>query len=191
MNASASTESRTPTASRGHSRWLPHRRIHELSREDAASRITAYVYGTVVALAAVVPLTREYAESGLSFAIVLSASLTTFFAHALAEAAGRRVRVDHRLSSTELVGELRNSLPVLTTGLVPAAILALAWVTDVPGFVAQLLAEAYIIVRLALTGVVIERIRGSRPSPRTFLVGLVLAAVGTVVAILKVALGGH
>lgn len=46
-------------------------------------------------------------------------------------------------------------------------------------------------MRLALTGFVIERIRGRRPSMRTFLAGVVLAAVGTGIAILKVVLAGH
>jgi len=166
-------------------------RTPHLSREDASSRITAYVYGTIVALATVIPLTQENAESGLSFAIVLGASLTTFFAHVFAEAAGRRAREDHSLSHRELFAELRNSTPVLTTGLVPAAILGLAWLTDVPGLAAQLLAEVYIIIRLALTGVVIERIRGRKASLRTFLAGLILAVLGAGIAILKVALGGH
>lgn len=167
------------------------RRRRELSREHAASRITAYVYGTIVALAAVIPLDRANAESGLSFAIVLGASLTTYAAHVLAESAGLRARSDASLSRAELAGELRDSLPVLTSGLVPAAILGLAWLGDIPGLWAQLFAEAYIVVRLAMTGFVIERIRGRRPSLRTFLAGGLLAAIGIVVSVLKVVLGGH
>ncbi len=122
---------------------------------------------------------------------MLGASITTYIAHVLAESAGLRARTDTSLSGKELFGELRDSLPVLTTGTVPAAILGLAWVTDLPGLWAQIAAEAYIVVRLALTGFVIERIRGQRPSLRTFLLGLGLAAVGLAAAITKVALSGH
>ncbi|MFT4212720.1 MAG: hypothetical protein QM626_12715 [Microbacterium sp.] len=170
---------------------LTRRRHADLSREHAASRITAYVYGTIVALAAVIPLGRENAESGLSFAIVLGASLTTYVAHVIAESAGLRARSDERLGRAELWGELRDSLPVLTSGLIPAAILGLAWLGDIPGLWAQLVAEGYIVVRLAITGFVIERIRGRRPSFRTFLAGMLLAAIGLVVSVLKVVVGGH
>ncbi len=149
------------------------------------------MYGTVVALAAVIPLTRDNAESGLSFAIVLGASLTTYVAHVLAESAGMRARHDEPLEIRELRSELRDSLPVLTSGVVPAAILGLAWLGDAPGLWAQIAAEAYCILRLALTGFVIERIRGRRPSLRTFLVGFVLAAVGVAASVLKVVLGSH
>ncbi len=109
----------------------------------------------------------------------------------LAESAERRARTDETLSRAEIRGELRDSLPVLTTGLVPAAILGLARLGDIPGLWAQFVAETYITVRLALTGFVIERIGGQRPSCRTFFIGVLLAAVGLTVSVLKAVLGSH
>ncbi|NQX11158.1 hypothetical protein HQQ80_05935 [Microbacteriaceae bacterium VKM Ac-2855] len=163
--------------------------VPRISREDASSRITAYVYGNIVALATVAPLTQLDAESGMSFWYVLATSFSTFLAHAFAESIGRRARSDERLTPTIIRAELRDSLPVLTSGFVPAAVLGLAWLTDVPGFGAQIAVLVYLVARLALIGPVVSRIRGERPSKRTFAAGIVLAIVGVGVAVIKVMLG--
>ncbi|MFT4263139.1 MAG: hypothetical protein QM572_07145 [Nocardioides sp.] len=166
-----------------------YRRRQRLSPEDAASRITAYVYGNILALSSLVPLTRDDAESGQSFWIVAGTSFAIFLAHALAESAGRRARTGATLTLRDLAEELRDSVPVLTSGLVPALILLAAWWGDVPGHLAQIAASGYVLVRLAVTGLVIGHMRGERPSPRTFLVGLLLAAAGTGITALKLAAG--
>lgn len=160
-----------------------------LSREDAASRITAFVYGNIVTLATVAPLTREDAESGMSFWLVLATSFSTFLAHAFAESIGRRARSDERLTPAIIRAEIRDSLPVLTSGFVPALALGLAWLTEIPGFGAQIAVLVYLVVRLALTGPIITRIRGERPSTRTFVAGFFLAVCGVGVAVVKVLLG--
>ncbi|NQX29518.1 hypothetical protein HQQ81_19405 [Microbacteriaceae bacterium VKM Ac-2854] len=160
-----------------------------LSREDASSRITAYVYGNIVALATIAPFTRADAESGMTFWYVLAASFSTFLAHAFAESIGRRARSDERLTPEIIRAELRDSLPVLTSGVVPAVVLGLAWLTDIPGFAAQIAALAYLVIRLALIGPIVSRIRGERPSKRTFFAGAALAVLGVGVAVVKVMLG--
>ncbi|CAD5991005.1 hypothetical protein [Agreia sp. COWG] len=48
--------------------------LRTISREDASSRITAYVYGNIVALATVASLTGSDAEKGTSFWYVLATS---------------------------------------------------------------------------------------------------------------------
>lgn len=162
-----------------------------LSREHAASRITAYVYGTTVTLAAIIPLSRENAERGLSALIVVGTALTTYLAHVLGDLAGHRARTDVPLDAAVLRGEFRDSLPILSSGLVPAAILGLAWAGEIPGLAAQLVAEAYVVFRLARMGFVIERLRGERPSARTFLVSFGLAGLGIAASFLKVAITLH
>ncbi|MGO3886456.1 MAG: hypothetical protein ACTJHU_09170 [Mycetocola sp.] len=160
-----------------------------LSTEDSASRITAYVYGNIVVLATLVPLGQAEAEQGRSFAIVLGVSFATFLAHVFAESAGRRARRDTRLSRSDFRSELRDSAPVLSSGLVPALVLAIAWLTGFPGLAAQLIAEAYVVLRLAFTGVIIQRIRGEASSIRTIIAGVVLALVGAGISLVKVMLG--
>ncbi|MWV48718.1 hypothetical protein GRS96_05420 [Rathayibacter sp. VKM Ac-2803] len=160
-----------------------------LSREDASSRITAYVYGNIVTLATIAPLTTVAAENGQGFWYVLATAFSTFLAHTFAESIGRRARTDERLSAAVLRAELRDSLPVLTSGILPAAVLGLAWLTAVPGSTAEIIALTYLVIRLALIGPIVARIRGERPSFRTFVAGIVLALVGIAVALVKVGLG--
>ena len=159
-----------------------------LSREDASSRITAYVYGNVVTLATVAALTTASANSGLGFWYVLATSFSTFLVHTFAESIGRRARSDEPLTPAIIRAELRDSLPVLTSGFVPVAALALAWATDVLGLLAQIAAMAYLIVRLALIGPVVASIRSEPASFRTFVAGVGLAVVGVGIALIKVTL---
>jgi hypothetical protein len=154
-----------------------------LTREDAASRITAYVYGNIVALATIAPMTVDAAESGQGLLYLLAFS--TFLAHTFAESIGRRARSDHRLTADAIRAELRDSMPVLTSSLIPAALLACAWVTDMPGLMAEIIAIAYLVIRLALLGPVVSRLRGERPSLRTFVAGVALAVVGIGIALVK------
>jgi hypothetical protein len=160
-----------------------------ISREDASSRITAYVYGNIVALATVASLTSLDAEKGTSFRYVLTTSFTTFLAHTFAESMGRRARSDEPLTWSVIRAELRDSLPVLTSGLVPAVALAAAWSTGLPGVVPQVAVLGYLIVRLALIGPIVARIRGEKASTRTFVAGIGLAAIAVGVAVVKVVLG--
>jgi hypothetical protein len=156
-----------------------------LTREDAASRITAYVYGNIVALATIAPMTVDAAESGQGLLYLLATAFSTFLAHTFAESIGRRARSDHRLTADAIRAELRDSMPVLTSSLIPAALLAGAWVTDMPGLMAEIIAIAYLVIRLALLGPVVSRLRGERPSLRTFVAGVALAVVGIGIALVK------
>lgn len=167
--------------------WL--RRRTPLSIEDTASRITAYVYGNIVVLSSLVPLSQDDAETGRSFWIVLGVSLATFLAHALAESAGRSARSHRSLRPKEFVNELRDSVPVVTSGLVPAFLLLAAWLGDLPGHQAQLFAEGYVLLRLASTGIAIGRARGECPSARTFGAGVGTAAAGALITLLKLSAG--
>jgi hypothetical protein len=156
-----------------------------LSREDAASRITAYVYGNIVALATIAPMTVDAAESGQGLLYLLATAFSTFLAHTFAESIGRRARSDHRLTAAAIRAELRDSMPVLTSSLIPAAVLAYASFTSMPGLVAEVVAIAYLVIRLALLGPVVSRLRGERPSLRTFVAGIALALVGIGIALVK------
>lgn len=158
---------------------------NRLSREDASSRITAFVYGNIVILGTIAPMVPDTAESGRGLWYVLATALSTFLAHTFAELVGRRARSDQRLAAGTIRAELRDSLPVLTSGLIPAAVLAYAWLTSTSGLAAEILAIAYLVVRLALLGPVVARLRGEAPSPRTFAAGLVLALVGVGIALVK------
>ena len=136
-------------------------------------------------LGTIAPMVPDTAASGRGLWYVLATAFSTFLAHTFAELVGRRARSDQRLAGETIGAELRDSLPVLTSGLVPAAVLAYVWLTGASGLVAEILAIAYLVVRLALLGPVVARLRGEKPSPRTFAAGIVLALVGVGIALVK------
>src|SRR6478609_4133725 len=91
-----------------------------IDTERVARRISAYIYGNILVLAALIPVTK--AQETLGIAIVVGAALSTFLAHVFAESVGQTLRLGRSLSGTERVRELRDSVPVLTSAVVPAVI---------------------------------------------------------------------
>ncbi|CAN5313487.1 hypothetical protein BH09ACT10_BH09ACT10_27520 [soil metagenome] len=91
------------------------RRSVPLSRESASDRISAYVYGNVLLLSALVLLTNSEVDSGRGFVLAAGTALSTFVAHVFSETLGAQAReVPH--SALTL---LRDSVPVLTSATVP------------------------------------------------------------------------
>lgn len=74
-------------------RWSP-KRGESLPAADAASRTSAYVYGNILVLAALVPLSIADVRSGTAVLIVLGTAVSTFFAHLFAETVGGSMRVE-------------------------------------------------------------------------------------------------
>ena len=67
--------------------------------------------------------------------------------------------------------------------------LALGWLSVLPGQWSELLAGAVIVVRIATIQMVTQRIRGNRLTFRAFLGGLATAAVAASIVLAKVFLG--
>jgi hypothetical protein len=172
------------------SAWSLRRFLRGLSHgpfraEDAARRITAFVYGDVLVLAALVALDPEDLNGPKAVAYVAGTGVSTFVAHVLAESVGFGVRTGQPLTREHLRHELRDSLPIISATSIPALLMIaalLGWLEAVP---ALQLAIAVIIFRLATLGWVVGNLRGSPASARTFLSGVLLALVGVGVAVLK------
>jgi hypothetical protein len=75
----------------------------------------------------------------------------------------------------------------MTSGTVPAVLLALGALGWLPTVLSQLLAEAYVVVRLAGTGIIVRRLSGAASAPQQggLWSGLALAGIGVVIAALK------
>ncbi|MFT3661362.1 MAG: hypothetical protein QM809_08155 [Gordonia sp. (in: high G+C Gram-positive bacteria)] len=163
----------------------------ELSPERTRSRIGAYVYGNVLLLAALVPLTPKYIADGHAVTIVLGTGVTTFLAHMFAEFVAQAVTVGGRPSEPmreEFRESLRDSLPIVSSATVPALSVFLGWLNVLPGGWALGIAGTVIVVRLAALPLMAERLRG-RPVTSRVLIGSVLVTVlAAVVVILKVVL---
>lgn len=160
----------------------------DLSRSDAATRISAYVYGNLLVLAALISQVPADAVSGRATTVVLATGLTTYLAHTFAEALGERIRYDVKPSPQMIAHELRNALPILSSTAIPAALLAAAWLGWLPAALALGLAQGVTVLRMGLLGVVLGRLRRQRASLRSLLTGVGIAAACAAIAILKAVL---
>ncbi|MFN3601956.1 MAG: hypothetical protein ACK4UY_11280 [Dietzia sp.] len=164
--------------------WLS--RGEPLDRGDAASRISAYIYGNILVLAALVPLVQS--EKYVGIAIVVGTAVSTFIAHAFAEAVGHSVREGAALTRAEKLVELRNSVPILSSAVLPSVILAIGWVGLLEQRTALLLAEIAVLVRIGGIVFVIGRLNGERPSRSWLISAAGLTAVAVTVVVVKVVL---
>lgn len=161
------------------------RRRARLSREHAASRVSAYVYGNVLVMAALLSLQPEDLRGPTGVLYVLGVGVSTFLAHMVGDAAGRRVREGRSIRWADVRREIRDSLPIGTAATVPAAILLLAWTGLVDARIVLVLALVVTALRLALLGSAVEWFSGERSSARLFLAGAALAAISATVAAVK------
>lgn len=168
------------------------RRKDDLPRERAASRLTAYVYGNIIVLATLLGLVHAGENPGEGAIVVLATGGTTLLAHLIADAVGHSTRAadrPERAAHIKFLNELRDAVPIASAASIPAAILGVAALGIIDGETAQTIAEVVIIVRLAGMGFTIQRIRGEKPSFRTFAAGIGLALVGVAISLLKANLG--
>jgi hypothetical protein len=159
-----------------------------LDVEDAATRTTAYVYGNILVLAALATQSTEDVYSGRAFWIVMGTAVSTFLAHVFAEALGGLIRrpATSPVTLRSALGLARESLPVLTSGLLPAAVLVLGWTQVMTGGTSLILAEVVVLVRIAGTGIIVARLRNEPSSLRILLLGVAVAVVGALISLLKV-----
>lgn len=161
----------------------------------AAKRLSAYVYGNILVLAAVAASTPSSIENGTAAVLVLATAVTTFLAHVFADfVASSQIPEAHgdatdEQRTFEAVEEFRDAVPILSSGTAPAVMLALGWLSVLPGQWSELLAGGVIVIRIATIQMVTERIRGNPLTFRAFLGGLATAAVAALIVLAKVFLG--
>lgn len=155
------------------------------SIDEAADRISAYVYGNVLLLAALVVLSRHDVLDGAGLAIVVGTALSTFVAHTYAERLGAAVRSAEHASWSVV---LRDSVPILSAAAVPAALMALGATDVVPPTTCLRLAESWVVVRIGLTAFIVGRLQGRPVTLRTWVASVGLAATALVVVAIKVVL---
>ncbi|WP_375401500.1 hypothetical protein [uncultured Amnibacterium sp.] len=155
--------------------------------ERARGRLSAYVYGDILVLAAI--LTIKPDPRGWDAVIAVAATtLTTYVAHIVAHTIGERIGRTGEAAGLHLREELRDAAPIAIAGLIPAAVLVLAAIQVLDVRPAQLIAAGVVVLRLAFVGVVSSRLTGERAPVGTIGVGVVLAVIGTVVAVLEAVL---
>ena len=148
--------------------------------------MSAYVYGNILVLAAVVGASRAAVASGTAVAIVAGTVLSTYVAHVLAHSIGSLLTgADGR---TAVRHQLRDAVPVISSGVTPAALLLAAALGWLPELLGQSLSSAVLISRIAATGVVYRRLRDDVPLRKAWAVGGTAAAVAALAAVLKLTL---
>jgi hypothetical protein len=176
--ATSPSSGRTP-------QWLRGSSGQPLAPEEAAGRITAYVYGNVLVLAALVALHPDDLTGPKALGYVVGTGVSTFVAHVFAESVGARVRTDRRPTAADLHHELRDSLPILSATAVPALLLSAALLGRLDAPLALGAAIGVIVLRLAALGWIVGHLRRRQASMRTFIAGVLLAGTGAGIAVLK------
>jgi hypothetical protein len=157
----------------------------------ARARLSAFVYGNVLVLAALLQERAESVRTGGGFVLVVVTMVTTYLAHVVADLVGEGLGRD-RTDRGHASAELRDAVPILSSGGPPALLLGLAalgWLDWVAPEWVLLGAVGFVLLRLAGVGWVASRFRGGVSRGATLWSGVGLAAVGLVIAVLKVLLG--
>src|SRR3546814_15123012 len=93
-----------------------------LGQERVAARTTAYIYGNILVLAALIPVTKS--QESLGAAIVVGTALSTYIAPPFAEGVGECIRNGRPLCSAGGIDSLCVSVPTRPPQVVPVAIFA-------------------------------------------------------------------
>lgn len=158
---------------------------NKLNLHDAAHRISAFIYGNILILAALIVMSPEQVENGHALVIVSGTGLTTYLAHCIAEQQEIHVLHGRGVDFDVLKHAFRNAVPVLSSTAIPVAMLALGYFEITSVEVAWLLASLLVAFRLLFNGVVVAHYRSEKVTFRAMLSGLMLAIVTVAVAVLK------
>jgi hypothetical protein len=166
--------------------WL--RSSNELPLARVRSRVSAYLYGNILVLAAVAASTPDSILHGAALITVAATTVTTFLAHIVAHGVGQQLGRTEEDARLHVKDELRDALPILSSGVIPVLILALGALTVLSPAWSVVVAAIIPISRIALTGIDVERVSRNRSSIATLWTGFALALVSAVIVVLKVLL---
>lgn len=168
------------------------RRPAQFTRPEAAQasrQLSAYVYGSVLVLAALATMPLGHVASKDGAAMVLGVGISTFVAHLFADFVGSQIEGGVRNSEAGAFRMLRGSLPILSATSIPLLLVLLAWQGALGSAFALRAAEAVCIGRIALTGFFVGRYQGRPADGATWLGCMVLGAAGVTVVAIKILVG--
>ncbi|MEC5181431.1 hypothetical protein [Arthrobacter sp. CG_A4] len=156
-----------------------------LSRQDASSRISAFVYGDILILAALIALYPEDLLGLKAVSYIVGTGVSTYFAHVLAQSIGSSVETDDHPLGGHLRQEVWHAAPIASAALGPTLFMVAALLGWIGPDLALQLAILVTVIRLAGLGWVVGHLRGERVSVRTLLLGIILAVLCVAAALLK------
>ncbi|MCX5008587.1 hypothetical protein OHB05_39250 [Streptomyces sp. NBC_00638] len=144
------------------------------------------MYGNITVLGVVAAVDDAQTLSGRAALLVGITATSTFVAHVFADLVGQRIESVDPPERRALREKLRDAWPIATSGVPPTLMLALGAWGVLSAMVAQLLATAVVLARLASVGWVVEWLSGRPASFAAWWGGFGLAVIGVVIAALKV-----
>lgn len=149
-------------------------------------RISAFIYGNILVLSALVPLSPDSLQSTKAFLYVLGVGLSTFVAHVGADLFAHLLRhPDGSGLYATLKHDLRDAVPIVTSTIVPTVVLVAAWLGWIEGGMAWTTAIGATLLRLSFLGPVAAWVAREPVSPWPFVAGVLLALSIAVIALLK------
>lgn len=160
-------------------------RRKKLTNDEIVGRSSAFIYGNVLILAALVALSPQDVEEGHAVAVILGTGISTLVAHLFAESHAHRIRHGKKLTREEWRIEFRNAVPIMSATAWPSFVIFLGMMDVLSVLESWFVAVGIIIARMIAQGFVIARFEDRKPTFKDFLGGLALAGIALAVALLK------
>lgn len=149
-------------------------------------RVSAFIYGNVLVLSALLVLSPEDAGSTRGFVYVLGIGISTYIAHVASDLFAHLLRhPDGQGLSARLPSDLRDAIPIASSAFVPTLVLLAAWLGWIEPNRAWLIAFGATVIRLSLLGPVSAWMARKPFSLWPLVAGILLALAIVDIALLK------
>lgn len=150
------------------------RATRSLAIDRVRRRFAASVYGNVLVLGAVVSPISPAQTRWAAVAVVLATVASTYVAHVTAHLVSERIGRAGTLTAGHRRAELRDAVPILSSGVAPALILSAGAAGLINGALPLAAAGLLVVVRLAASGMYARHTTGSATPIGVVWSGLVL-----------------
>ena len=158
----------------------------DVTLDRARSRTSAYVYGNILVLTAVAGVDSANILDWSALFVVAGTTITTFLAHILAHSIGQQLGRTGEEAQLHIRDEVRDSLPIASSGSIPALMMLLGAAGIVPPLWAQLIAALVIVGRLAFLGILVEKMTARKSTLGALWSGVVLAGLSVIIVSAKI-----
>jgi hypothetical protein len=168
-------------------------RITAIPREPRtdipARRVSAFIYGNILVLAALVVLSPDDLQTTTGFVYVLGVAFSTFIAHVVSDVFAHLLRhPDAKGLSAKLPRDLRDAVPIAVSAILPTVVLVAASLGWFEAELAWGIAIGVMLVQLSLLGPISAWIAREPFSLWPLFGGVLLALLIAIIALMKAVL---
>jgi uncharacterized membrane protein YwaF len=154
-----------------------------------AQRVSAFIYGNILVLSALVVLSPDALQTTRGFVQVLAVAFSTFVAHVMSDLFAHLLRhPDGEGLAAKLPGDLRDAVPIASSAMPATVVLVAASLGWLEADLAWAIAIGVTLLPLSLLGPIAAWIAREPFSLRPLLAGVLLALLIGVIALLKAVL---